>query len=50
MGDPADYDEIVVDYRAVRCPDRRIRQKVDRALDGAEGIVNVGVGTGSCAS
>lgn len=43
----ANYDIIGVNYAALRKPDARIAQIIERALGSAETVLNVGAGTGS---
>jgi SAM-dependent methyltransferase len=44
---PALYDRIGIGYRSLRRPDPRIAAQIERALDRAESVVNVGAGPGS---
>src|SRR5262249_8833379 len=41
------YDEIGIGYQRRRRPDPRLAAAITRALDHAEGVVNVGAGAGS---
>ena len=43
-----DYDHYAGDYRDYRQPDPRIGAQIGRWLVGADSILNVGAGTGSC--